>query len=514
MKYIKYISSFLLFIPFGLAAGQGVLEYHGENSVQRMPDGANFRFLHQGATDDTLEYFSSFFFEEYTPGDTVIWQYVPSDDQLYIVAWDPKKAGKKHDIKFAVAWRVTSGNPRHGKVSVPGNLQFEGFGGREAYFTEAGKSGYLKLFFFETYVPGLAIVEYDLKAKPSTTLTVTSESNLSRENNFNYTGNQVPNPFSYAAYDRKHKQEEDNRVKALSVPLFTIQDKISKQPDDEFWGKAYITMGTYDNGYEWTDYDHDSRDYSQVFVYVEDKYYTKNTLNATLVSKHPELFESRDLSFESFYHQNGVTGWKVVMRLLPYTKLKLKLEVPAGTPVLTIRYDVNESKTVKDYLAAESKYADNKNVQAIVKAQDAQEKAYALWGTYALDHSIPCTAEELKAVFKEIYMNGGGSFDGYGSIGWNRSNNYAGTISPKYQSVSVVVISPVEPVSLMVSPGSGFKYKDVTLKELDKLPAQHLKVFTDRFQFEKDISGYDFKLDPGFYGENGYILFFSHPDKQ
>lgn len=512
MKNIKFISFACLLLTLAhCVKAQGVLEYHSGVSVQRMPDGATFRFLTGDSGDDSLQEYDTYVFKDYSPTDTVIWKYVKDEDQLYILSWDPKKAAKKHDIKFAVAWRVTSGNPRFGKVSVPGNLHFEGFGGNEAYFTEPGKPDYFKLFFYTTYITATGTVDYTLKAHTIPTIKPAEWDYPSYEPNFNYSGKKVPNPFNMAALDRKMKQKETEELMAVSLPLYNLLNQIDKQPEDETWGKADLKLTSYDNGFEWDDFDRLGRDYVTLCVYVEDKYYTKNTIYGTIVSTHPQLFGNRDVSFESFYHKDGIIGWKVVLRVFPYMFMRLKLDVPANTPVLTVRYKADENEDVKDYLAAESKYANDKNVQDIVKDEDPAQKAQALWGTYALNNYIACSAEELMAALIDVYKAGGDHYDGYGSMGWSRSNMYQGNMSPKYQDITVLIVAPVAPISFMLRGNTSNKFTEVPLKEMDVLTGQRLRVFKARVTFEGNISSYEFKIDPGFYGENGYMIFLSKP---
>ena len=88
---------------------------------------------------------------------------------------------------------------------------------------------------------------------------------------------------------------------------------------------------------------------------------------------------------------------------------------------------------------------------------------------------------------------------------------YQGNMSPKYQDITVLIVAPVAPISFMLRGNTSNKLTEVPLKEMDVLTGQRLRVFKARVTFEGTISSYEFKIDPGFYGENGYMIFLSKP---
>lgn len=514
MKIIRLVILVCFLAPSVFSAAQGVLEYHAGISVQQLPDGATFRFLQGGSYDDTLTEYSRYYFPGLESGDTVAWQYLSDEDQLYIAAWNPAKAAKKHDVKFAVAWRVTSGNPRYGKVSVPANAKLEGFGGNRAYFSVAGAAGYLPLFFYDKYIPGLAVIEYTLKVGAQVTDAAPKTDYYTIENNFNGTAKQVKNPFGPEATKRKLEREEFVRDSSLSVVLQAIKEKYPATESDPVWGKPHVELKEFSNGLYWRDALRTGRTYILTYIYVEDKYCGNGNLEGTLVSCHPEIIPDKQLSFERFYHENGVTGWKVMCRTFPFLHLELHLALPQYTPALIVGYEADEKAALTNALAFESKYTDNKTIMQMVNATDPYEMGQSIWGRYALDHNIACTAYELKRAFIDMLDSAGYNFDGYEAIGSSSRTDYTGTIYPKYQELKVILISTVEPGGLSLRKGEGYKWQSLEMKEMNGLTGQALRVFQGHGQFPEVLSSYDYTVEPRLFDKDGYVLFFSREAKE
>ena len=513
MKIIRFFVLLCVFTVVEKGLAQGVLEYHYEIGVQRMPDGVNFRFLKGNAGEDWLEEFSTYYFPGYENGDTVAWQYMEEEDQLYIAAWNPARATKKHEVKFAVAWRVTSGNPRYGKVTVPAGTNFAGFGNNRAYFSQAGSAAYLPLFFYDKYIPGLAIVEYTLKVGAPVTDQKPKTNYYTLLDNFNSSAKKIVNPFGPTKTKERRDREEFVKDSTLSVPLQALKKKYNEMPEDVLWGKPSVNLADYDKQVYWEDYRHDGRYYTLNYIYIEDKYCGKSTLTGEMMNDHPELAENRKTSFERVYHENGVSGWKVVCRSFPFMRLKLSMDVPDGTPALVVNYEAKADANVPDFFAPESLYGNNKTVQEMLKAKDAYDKGMTIWARYALDHNRECTAEELKYAFIDMLGAAGYTLDDYWMINSQERTTYNGTVNPAHTNFKIILIGYDPAKELTLQPVGNYKAKPVTLNELTDFKNQKWRMYQASCGFEGKIDGYEFNLELYRPTAEGYIIFLSRPDK-
>ncbi|MCG3165176.1 MAG: hypothetical protein POELPBGB_00938 [Bacteroidia bacterium] len=508
---------FIVFLSFYFhkTKAQGSLQYFGKISVQRMPDGSTFRFLKGGDAEDTFIEDGTYIFQGIEKGDTVVWQYVEAEDQLYIASWNPSNSNKKHAVKFAILWHITSSNPRYGSVKVPAGMKFEGFGHDRMYFINEGNQRYSTLFFYTDYVPGLQIVNYTLKwnaeyngyDKPLYEYAQLFD-------NYNHTDVYPINPFGPAESKNRRDKEEFERDADLSPALQAIKMRHKDNKTDSLWDYSHILLQHYDNRFYWDGYTTRERDFFRISVFIEDKYCTSKILNGEFVSSHPELVKNKSLSFEPNYHENGVTGWTITYKTLPMLHLKLEMNLNGTAPVLVIDNDADFTKIVKDYFLPETYYKGDKIIADIVAAKDPYERSVELWAEYAMEHEIECSIEEINAAIKSANEQLGMSLDYY-DYTYRSSGIYShGTVNPKYQDLLFVVISPNAAKKLSVRLDEGKKWNDVTLDEWDNVKGQKFRIFSSVAAFPIEIESYDYQFEKDEEAEKTYVMFFSKPPKK
>jgi hypothetical protein len=505
----------LLSLVFYETKAQGTLQYFGKISVQRMPDGSTFRFLKGGDAEDTFIEDGTYIFQGIEKGDTVVWQYVEAEDQLYIAAWNPANCNKKHDVKFAIAWHITSSNPRYGSVKVPAGMKFEGFGHDRMYFIKEESQGYSTLFFHTDYVPGLQIVNYTLKWNAEYKGYENPVYEYVRlSDNYNYTDAYPVNPFGPAESKKTRDKEEYERDAELSPVLQAIKLRYEDNKPDTLWDNTHIQLQSFNNQFYRDGYTMRERDFFRLSVFVEDKYCSSKILEGEFVSSHPELVKNKSITFESTYHENGVTGWTITYKTLPMLYLKLKMDLNGAAPVLIIDNDADYTKNVKDYFLPELYYQGDKIIADIVAAKDPYERSVELWAEYAMEHEIECSIEEIKAAIKYVNEQSGLSLDYY-DYTYRSSGVYShGTVNPKYQDLLFVVISPNTAKTLSVRLDKGKKWNDVTLEEWDNVKGQNFRIYSSVAAFPIEIEHYDYQFEKDEAAEKTYVMFFSKPPEK
>lgn len=512
-QHTPFVLFSLLFLWINSLNAQSRLEYHGPVSVLCTDAGTHYRFLKGGNSEDTLTDTSTYLFAGYEKGDTVAWQYIESEDQLYIAAWNPKKQAKKHNVKFAIAWRVTSGNPRYGNIKIPGNLKFEGFGAERAYFSQIGKPGRMALFFASKYISGEYSVEYTLKIKPFTgNQEPIYEYAQYAENVIDVPGG-IINPFGPTERRKREEREEFTHDSALSRPLQALKIKYKSMPKDTLWNSVRYELKSFAEGFYWEDYVKNERDFTQTYIFIEEKYIQTKKLNGILISSHPELSPDKNIFFEPFYQQNGVLGWKITCRTLPMLHLKLGADLPENTPVLIIDKETPFDRPVSQYFAPETFYPNDSFIREISQAKNPADRVKELWAEYALDHGIACTLVELKTALVGMYTRLGLQFESW--TGTSPSDTeVSGIFTPKYQDIFVVIITPDYAPKISLRKEGNYKWNDLTFTEWDNLKGQNFKILSERSSFAETVEVFEYKLQAESYAQTNYVLFFSQPPEK
>ncbi len=492
---------------------QTVLDVYGSKAIQRMADGKTFRILEETADYEELKLNTTFTFNELQPSDTVIYYYSDVEDQLYVIGWDPSRIHKKHLVKFAVLWRISSKNPRFGAVSVPADFLFDGFVNSAAYFVNPATNETYEIYVDSHYNSGIVTVDYSIKGrkrKPTASYIVPY---FRRTSPWNYSTLQIPNPEGPTLQKAMYEREEYFRDSLLSPKLAKIkteykQNKVEKNIDSE--GHFRIIMAS--DSFVWQSYKYKEIYYEEIHLLISDQNYKSDKMILIFFSEHPEIIPERTAEITQYSYKNGIREFRYTFRHLPGIICKIKFPASSNVPVLLAEFDTNIAANVKQFISDEIYYKQDKNVQSISASKDPYVRFKTIWANYALEKSIRLSGEDLFYGILSVFEKDGLNLDDKLFLDSQPQTTRTATVANKFNSLMTVVVSLFPPV-LNVRPTIGsYNWNEITFEEMNRLPNQEYRVFLARFSFPNDVNKYDVECPVVPEAPPVYFMFLSEPE--
>lgn len=497
-----------------VSKAQSVLDCFDKVAVQVMKDGKTFRLLQGGYGEDVLVENIRFTFTEIEPGDTVAYQYVPAEDQLYVAAWNPANISKKYTVKFAILWRITSGNPRFGSIKIPAGCRFMGFFKENAVFSNPAKQELYELYFHTTYISETGTVNYDLRGRKKITNFSPNTEYYGRFSPWDYSEKEIPNPFGPKLRNARYKRETFVKDSIISYPLAQLKQAYENQAESPVFGKPNLFLENYTDSFYWRSPNLSVSSFKEVGFFIEDKYWSKENLPLIIYSDHQEVASDVQTNIAQFYHHNGIRGFKFRYRHLPGLLLKITFYIAGDFPVFIADSYASSFAEVTDYISLESYFPKNKNVQAIAAAKFPNEKFEMLCAHYKMNQKEQLSSKELFLALKEEYSRLGLSIDSDLETETMVGKKYTFFVEPKNQNLVFVVIGTASSYPLQVRASSyseTYKWNTIELKKWGDMENQVYHVYSAKAGFPKTINKYECSFEVSYEKEPVYVLFLSEP---